>query len=182
MPKVTIVTTGGDTFVDRVIQGASNAKADNVTHVAMVLGGYTWEALGIKEPDDPYPGFWSHSWDKYINNPTAKFIAVEVPDLTAVLRKAEELKGTHYGVDDCAQGGLYEQTGFETPDTALTVNCSESITRCLRTVIDILPKIKWAGNIVPERFYRYLIDVLAAEDITEQVRLGGEIPGLNFKL
>jgi len=182
MPKVTIIAVGGNTLIDKVIQKASHAEDDNVTHIAMALGGYTWEASGIKEPEDPYPGFWPHAWDKYINNPDAKFIAVEVPDLTAILREAENLKGTLYGIGDCAQGGAYEQTGIETPDTALTVNCSESITRCLRTIIDVLPGIKWAGNVVPERFYRYLIDKLGAEDITEQVNAGGEIPGLDFRL
>ena len=105
-----------------------------------------------------------------------------MPDLTAILREAENLKGTLYGFDDCGQGGLYEQTGIEIPDTALTVDCSESITRCMRTVIDVLPKIKWAGNVVPERFYRYIMDDMGGEDITESVRAGGEIPGLNFKL
>lgn len=182
MPRVTVIVVGGDSFVDRVIKKASHAEADNVTHVALALGGYTWEASGIKEPDDPYPGFWPHAWDKYINHQDAKFIAIEVPDLTAILRKAEELKGTHYGFDDCAQGGLYERTGFEIPDTALTVNCSESVTRCLRTVIDVLPEIKGAGNVVPERFYRYVMDVMGGEDITELVRDGGEIPGMDFRL
>jgi hypothetical protein len=182
MAKVTIIAVGGNTPIDKAIRKVSHAEDDNVTHIAMALGRHTWEASGIKEPDDPYPGFWPHRPDKYVGNPDAKFIAVEVPDLTAIVRKAEELERTPYGLDDCAQGGAYEQTGIETPDTALTMDCSEAITRCLRTVIDVLPGIKWAGNIVPERLYRYLIDELGAEDITEQVNAGGEIPGLDFKM
>lgn len=182
MPKVTFITVGGNTIVDRAIQSASDGETDNVTHIAMGLGGHTWEALGIKEEGDQYPGFWAHHPEKYVGNPDAKFIAIEVPDLTAILRKAEELKGTPYGLDDCVQGGVYEKTGLETPDTSLTMDCSEAGTRCLRTVVNVLPDIKWAGNVVPERFYRYLINDLGGEDITEWVCAGGEIPGMNFRL
>lgn len=180
MPKITLIVAGGYEFIDGQIQAFSHGLKDNVSHIAALFAGYTWEAQGVIVGKEPYPGFWAQSKDRFLKQDSiAKFIAIEVPDLRPIYNECLALKKTPYGYGDCIRGGVYELTGKQIPDSDFTVDCSEAWTRILRTVITFLPDIE-AGCITPEKFYRYLMDDLNGEDITAQVLSGGEIPGLDY--
>lgn len=182
MPQITIAAAGGYETIDGVIETFSHGLRDNISHIAMILAGNTWEAQGVIVGNEPYPGFWPQRWDRLVNKECVKLIAVDVPDLAPILKKAQELKGTPYGYGDCFRGGIYELTGKQIPDSEFTVDCSESITRCMRTVIPILPEITETGCITPEKMYKYLREVCNGIDITRFVEEGGTIPGLDFSI
>ena len=130
MSKVTVIFVGGTSFVDKVIDGVSHGVH---SHVAVKALGGVLEALGVKDEEDKYPGVWAHSADKYDNDPNAKFVEVDVPDVEAADKWAEGIISTPYAYVGCIDGGLHDMLGTNLPcDGQLTMNCSETVTRYLR--------------------------------------------------
>lgn len=166
--RLVYIFVGGDTEIDHIIQDWSNAKDINITHVAMLLLNSTLESSGIKDEHDPYAGVWLHSPKKYIGNPDAKFIAIDVDSLEPFEEEARNLLGTLYGYGDCARGGIYDRYGIELPDNAKFMDCSETATRITRAEINILPDIE-AGCVTPARLYRTLINDFGGIDITKEI-------------
>lgn len=181
MAKYTLVFVGGYTKIDGVIETASNALQENISHVASVFNGNTLEAQGVILGDEKYPGFWRQRPDRLVGVPCVRFVAVEVPDLTPILSEVQELIGTPYGYTDCIRGGVYDLFGVQIPDNALTMDCSEAQTRLLRTVVDVLPG-REPGTITPIDLYRYVMEELHGEDITGLVKTSDSIPGYDFGL
>lgn len=154
MGKVTLIFVSGDSEVDKLITGVTGG---NKTHVAGLLFDGVYESTGMKEEFDPYPGVWLHNPDKYVNNPDAEFIDLEVPDLDALKEEARRLLGTPYGYTDCARTGIYEMLGIVITDNAYAMDCSETWTRLLKASgLDILPEIP-AGCVSPEKMYRTIL-------------------------
>ncbi|VBB05091.1 Hypothetical protein LUCI_0297 [Lucifera butyrica] len=128
MANLTLIFVGGDSEVDKIIQGATHGP---YSHVAGIILNSTLESLGMKDRSDPYPGVWLHDPDKYRDSPDAEFIEVEIPDLMAAESEARKLIGSPYGYVDCVRGGLYDLTGVKLPGNLLAMNCSETWTRIL---------------------------------------------------
>lgn len=147
---------GGYDWIDGVINTFSGSLEENITHMFSILpdkkGNYkTYEAEGIKEGADPYPGYFPHALEKWANNKNAIFIKVEVSDkdYQRGIRYAHQLVGHFYGYDACVKGGLWKTLQIKLPDTDITVDCSEADTRIARKMnIDILPDLE-AGSVVP---------------------------------
>lgn len=154
MSKVTVIFVYGDGFIDKIIDGVTDGI---YSHTAIKILGGVVEALGVKDPGDDYPGIWLHPADKYDNNPNAKFIDVEIPDLSGAEETARKLIGKLYGYTDCIVGGLHDITGLNIPgDGDITDNCSETVPRILRGGgLNILPGI-YADDITPNHLYRVL--------------------------
>jgi len=150
MAKVTLIFIGGDSKVDKLITGVTGGTK---SHVAGLLFDGTYESLGMKDESDLYPGVWLHNPNKYIGNPDAEFVEIEVPDIKALEAEARNLLGTPYGYTDCVRTGVYELFGTIIPDNAYTMDCSETWTRLLRAgKLDILPEVP-AGCISPVKLY-----------------------------
>lgn len=154
MAKLTLMFYKGaggsvvDTVIDAVEQGL-------YSHVAVLILGGTLEALGIKDPQDTYPGTWLHSADKYTNDPRAVFVDVDIPDMTGAEAVAQSLIGSPYGYVSAIEGGICDLTGFcmESIGT-FTNDCSEVGTRILRGGgLKLLPGIP-PGDITPWKLYQ----------------------------
>jgi hypothetical protein len=154
MDKLTLIFVGGDSRVDKLIEDVSGG---DVSHVACLLFDSVYEATGMKEESDLYPGTWLHNPTKYDSNPDARFIEIEIPDMAALKGEARNLLGTPYAYGGCIKTGIYDLSGIELPDCALTTHCSETITRLLRSGgVNILPDIE-PGCIDPSRLYKAVI-------------------------
>jgi len=169
MAKVVLVFVGGDSFIDEEIEKVSKSGDVNISHVAALLWG-TYESTGIKEDDDPYPGVWIHRPNKFFDNPYARFIEIEVPDMNGFEAEARRLLGTRYGLPDCASTAVFDLTGIQLPDSDKLVHCSETITRLCRCgKMDVLPNIK-AGCIDPFRIFMTVISDFDGQDVTYRYR------------
>jgi hypothetical protein len=128
--KAIVVFVGGNTFVDKTIEFFSHGKH---SHVAVFTNGYTYEAKGEKEENDPYPGVWKREGNKYADDPYAKFVEVELPNKEAADKWADSVLGTLYAYAGCGDGLLHDVLNANLPcDGQLTMNCSEFTTRYLR--------------------------------------------------
>lgn len=164
MAKITLIFVGGDSKVDKVITGVTGGTK---SHVAGLLFDGVYESTGLKEEHDPYPGVWLHSPRKYINNPDAELIEVEVPNIEGLKDEARKLLGTPYGYTDCVRGGVFDLLGIEVPDNDWTMNCSETWTRLLRAGgLNVLLGVP-AGDVTPARLRNA---VLGKEDIVGKVK------------
>jgi hypothetical protein len=169
MAKVTVIFVGGNELVDKVIEGVTHGTC---SHVAIQILGGVLESQGVPDKGDRYPGVHLHALDKYDNNQYAKFVEVEVPNLSAAERTAKRLLGKFYSYIGCIEGGVYDLFGiqlhpwiakyinllivkfFRLPvnlDTGeWTMNCSETVTRILRAGgLSVLPGVD-ADCITPE--------------------------------
>lgn len=158
MSKVICGFVGGDTLIDKVIEGFSGAQAEDISHSFILLFGRPYESEGIKEPDAPYPGVWFSRRGKYDDNQHVKYVAVEVPDLQTMEDRAFELLGTLYGYTDCIATGIKLLTGEDMLiDGDKTAMCSETITRLLRAGgLDIRPDLA-ADQVSPIALYNELL-------------------------
>lgn len=172
MPKLIHVFVGGDSFVDKAIQHFSHAEAENITHVAVLIAGSTFESLGIKDEDDPYPGAWFHRQEKYFNHPAAKFVAVDIPDLPGAINRARQLQGTPYGYPDCISILIAEvlKSAPEIPDSLLTSMCAGTATETDRGGGLNIEGDKASGRITPVELYWELINNHGGVDITDRFR------------
>jgi|GEM_PF-1528328 len=170
MPKVIVIFVGGYSKIDNLIEGVSGGVEDNISHAAMLLLGSTLESTGEKEEHDLYPGVWPHSPTKYIGNPNAKFIEVEVPDLAAGEEKARQLIGTLYGYSSCVKTGVYEIFGVKIPNIIPVMDCSQMDVEVLRVMgLNILPDIP-ACCIAPAPLYKSIMEDWGGKDVTDQYR------------
>jgi len=171
--KLIHIFVGGESFADKTIKKYSHAGNDDIVHVAGIIFGRTLEALATKDEGDLYPGTWLHRKDKYFNNPNARFIMVDVPDLAAGMDVASGLLGTPYGYSDCLKTAIFEETGTQLPDSDATTMCAEDWVRIDRGAgLPVLPDIE-PGNISPVRFYRALINDHGGIDVTHLFRNKG---------
>lgn len=167
MSKLVLVFVGGDSKVDQLIE---NISQGDVSHVACLLFDSIFESTGMKEESDPYPGVWLHRPDKYIDNPDAKFIEVDVPDIEGLKAEARRLLGTPYAYGGCLKTGLYDVLDIQLPDNDWTMHCSETIARLLRGgQVLVLPSLK-PGVIDPFRLKMEVLYRFHGQDITEQLR------------
>lgn len=166
MSKIVLIFVGGNSFIDKAIHEVS--KGD-VTHVAGLLFDGTYESTGLKEETDPYPGVWLHRPNKYIGNPDAKFIEIEVPDIDGLKAEARRLLGTPYGYTDCLRTGIFDILGMQIPDNDWSMMCSETWTRLLHGgKVNILPSIV-PGCIDPSRLYKAVMGDWNGQEITGQI-------------
>lgn len=144
MAKIICGFVGGDTLIDKVIEGFSGAQTEDISHAFIMLFGRPYESEGIKEPDTPYPGVWFSRRDKYDGNEHVKYVAVDVPDVDALQDEAFRLLGTLYGYTDCISTGIKILTGEDALiDGDKTAMCSETITRLLRAGgVEVLPGLQ----------------------------------------
>ncbi len=147
---------GGDSVIDKAIQSISGGDYADVTHTFIYLFGSVLEAEGIKHETDTYPGVWLHSPTYYDNNPHAKFIEVEVPNIDGAEEEARKLIGTPYSYHGCLEAAA-KMAGLSLPtDGEFTVMCSETVTRILRAGgVDVLGDIS-ADTITPIQLYETL--------------------------
>ena len=164
MPKVICGFVGGDTLIDKVIEGVSGAQQEDISHSFIMLFGRPYESEGIKEPDAPYPGVWFSRRGKYNGNAHVKYVAVEVPDLQTLEDRSFELLGTLYGYTDCISTGIKLLTGTDVlVDGSKTMMCSETITRLLRAGgLDIRPDLA-ADQVSPIALYNELMYSFSGE-------------------
>jgi hypothetical protein len=155
MDKVTVIFCKGDNgIIDTVIDTVEQGE---FSHSAIKILGGTFEALGVMDKGDLYPGAWLHPLDKYDNNPNVVQIDVEIPDLTYAELKATELKGTLYGYISCVTGGLHDLLGIHLRgDGEFSNDCSELVTRVLKAGgLDLFP-VDYPDNITPQDLYNKL--------------------------
>lgn len=170
MAKVVLIFVGGNSEIDKFIEHFSNGEDVNISHSAMLLLNSALESTGMKEENDPYPGVWLHDPAKYVDNPYARFIEVEVPNLVAGEAEGRKLIGTPYGPGDCFRAGVYEMLGWKIPDNALTVDCSEMVTRVVRSMeVPVLPELE-PGQIAPARLFRSIMQDWNGQDVTYRYR------------
>jgi hypothetical protein len=150
--NVTVIFVRGDSLVDKVIDTVSQGI---YSHVAIKILGGTLEALGIKDPEDKYPGVWLHDADKYTNDPNAVLVDVDLPNITGAENTARALIGKPYGYDSCVSGGIYDLTGAEVP-SIIGDDCSQSGVLILREGgLDVMGDTP-ASCITPMDLYRIL--------------------------
>jgi hypothetical protein len=155
MSKVRLIFVGGDSKVDKLI---TEVTGGTKSHVAGLLFDGVYESTGLKEPSDIYPGVWLHDPNKYLNNPDAESIEIEVPDIDALKEEARRLLGTPYGYLDCIRGGVFDLLGIKVPDNDWAMDCSETWTRLLRAGgLDILSEIP-AGDLTPVKMLNAIVD------------------------
>ena len=165
MAKMLVGFVGGDTRLDKFIEDFSHGTDVDISHAFLMLFGSTYESTGAKEEEDPYPGVWLHSPDKFRSDPHARFVVVDVPDRRAGEDKARALLGTLYGYTDCVETGLQELFSISIPDNALTMHCSETVTRILRAAgLAVLPDLE-AGSVSPAHLYRELMEAHNGREI-----------------
>ena len=165
MAKMLVGFVGGDTRLDKFIEDFSHGTDVDISHAFLMLFGSTYESTGAKEEEDPYPGVWLHSTDKFRSDPHARFVVVDVPDRRAGEDKARALLGTLYGYTDCVETGLQELFSISIPDNALTMHCSETVTRILRAAgLAVLPDLE-AGSVSPAHLYRELMEAHNGREI-----------------
>ena len=149
--KVFFVRAAPYSFVDEAISVFSKGK---YIHTAIEILGGTLESLGEVVQDesgnDIPPGVRLSPLGKYDNRKDVLPKIVEVPDLAGAEAVARKLIGTPYGYIDCAEGGMFDQTGIALPDDGwLTADCSKTVALVLRGGgVDILPGIP-AGDLTP---------------------------------
>lgn len=160
MSEIKLGFVGGDTEVDKIIKFASGAEEENITHAFVELFDSIYESEGIKQPYNPYPGVWISEPDKYDNNPYVKYVIIDVPDISALKKKARELLGTMYGYTDCISTGIKLLTGADVLiNGEHTAMCSETVTRLLRAGgINILSALK-PDQISPVALYRAVKEI-----------------------
>lgn len=158
--KLTIGFVGGDTWLDKAIEGISGGQYADISHsfIKGILDSIL-EAEGVKQYNDPYPGVWLHPLNKYEGNTHVKYVDVDVPDIEAAKSKARDLIGTVYGYTDCiatAAALVNKNLADALSDGEKTAMCSETVTRILRAGgLDILPGIE-ADQISPVKLYEAL--------------------------
>lgn len=157
MTQVRVGFAGGDTIIDKAIQKISGGDYADITHAFIYLFDSICEAEGIKEYDDKYPGVWLHPLDKYAGDTHVRLIDLEVPDVEAAKAEARKLLGTPYSYHGCLEVAA-KLTGIDLPtDGALTVMCSETVTRILRAGgLSICPE-EQADNVTPVMLYEDII-------------------------
>lgn len=156
MDKLTLIFVGGDSFIDKAIEEVS--KGD-VSHTACILFDSVYESTGLKEAEDKYPAVWLHDPDKYTDNPYAKFIQLEIPDMAALKAEARKLLGSPYGYVDCIRAGIFDLLNMQIPDSDFAMDCSETVARLIRAGgINILPDVQ-AGCIDPARLYKEVLAI-----------------------
>ena len=153
MDKLTVIFVSGDSEVDKIIDEVSHGP---ISHVAIKILGSVLEAEGIKDPTDKFPGVWLHPLDKYDNDPHAIFIDIDIPYLIDAEGEARRLLATPYGYIDCIRGGIHDLTGIDIRGNTITANCSETVTRILRSgCFSILPDVP-PDDVTPNDIYRVL--------------------------
>ena len=158
MAKVRVGFVGGDTVIDKVIEGASGSQYADISHTFIYLLNSIVEAEGVKQYADPYPGVWLHPPAKYDGDSHAKFIDVDVPDVPAAESKARELIGTLYGYVDClATVSKFLADCNLIPGSDRTMHCSETVTRILRAGgVSVCPELQ-ADEVSPVLLYEDLL-------------------------
>ena len=166
MTAVRVGFVGGDSWLDRAIEGISGSQYADISHAYIHLLGSIVEAEGVKQYSDPYPGVWLHPPDKYDGDPHAKCVIVDLPDIEAAQAKARELIGTLYGYTDCIVTATKFLTGHNIfAGGENTMHCSETVTRILRAGgLQVCPGLQ-ADEVSPVLLYedlmRYRSGVLA---------------------
>jgi hypothetical protein len=156
MSNLTVIFCHGRAWYSKIIEQVENGP---YSHVAGLILNSTLESEGVKEYSDPYPGVWLHPPDKYKDGQDATFVIVDVPNLAAAEDEARKLIGSVYGYVDCVNGGIEELFGKQLPcDGTLTMNCSETWARILRTgELNVLPDLE-PDSITPQMLYEALIN------------------------
>lgn len=172
---VTVVFTGGDSFVDEAIESITQGS---YSHVAIQILGGTLESLGKPDKGDKYPGVHLHDLYKYDGQPEVLTIDIDLPYQDKAEDKARSLRGKFYSYIGCIEGGTYDLFGiklhgaivklvnlaivrvFSIPcnlDTGeWTMNCSETVTRILREGgLNVCPGVD-ADCVTPMDLYRWL--------------------------
>ena len=158
MTTVKVGFVGGDTLLDKAIEGFSGSQYADISHTYIYLFDSILEAEGVKQYSDPYPGVWLHPADKYDGNPHAKTVEIDLPDLAAAQSKARELIGTLYGYSDCIVTATKFLTGYNIfSGGELTMHCSETVTRILRAGgLPVCPGLQ-ADEVSPVLLYEDLL-------------------------
>lgn len=158
MTTVKVGFVGGDTLLDKAIEGFSGSQYADISHTYIYLFDSILEAEGVKQYSDPYPGVWLHPADKYSGDEHAKTVEVDLPDLAAAQSKARELIGTLYGYSDCIVTATKFLTGYNIfSGGELTMHCSETVTRILRAGgLNVCPDLQ-ADEVSPVLLYEDLL-------------------------
>lgn len=176
---ITVGGVGGDGLLNKGIELFSAADYMSFSHIFIMLGGGTLEALGEREAGDTYAGVWVHNKNKYKGNPYARFFEVEVPDYESAYAKAGSLVGKPYGYFDCIRTLYFNTFGTQCDimdETAM--DCSETATRIMRAGgLDILPGII-PGCVDPTRFIKAIREDCNGKDVTGAIGDGAEIEGI----
>lgn len=171
MDYIDVGFSGGDTLVDKIIQGVSGAFEENVTHAFVMLFDRPFEALGIMVGDELYPQARFRWRDKYDGNDTVKFIRIEVPDIQALIDEAFKLDGTPYGYSDCISTGLKILLHADVlEDGTKSVMCAELVVRLLRAGgVGICSDLE-PDQVAPVVLYRELIHNFNGIDVTDDYK------------
>ncbi|WP_196607409.1 hypothetical protein [Pectinatus frisingensis] len=169
MDKLVVGFVGGDTDLDKAIQYFSDAEKYNITHAFTMILDSTAESKGVKEIDDPYPGFWLHSPMKFVNDKTARFIEIDVPYIGFAEDMARKLIGSAYGYSSCLAFVLRKVFHINFPDNIHSCDCSEAQTMILRaTGLRVYPHIQ-ANEVSPLMAFRWVMKH-GGVDVTSRYR------------
>jgi hypothetical protein len=146
---VNIIFNGGHNIVGNGVEFFTHSQW---AHVSFVTDNALYEAVEPKfhKIDN------IHIYDEIDH----EILKIEVPNIEAALKKAEDLIGTPYGLwTDCIATILDDIGVNSETNGEITVHCSESVTRILRAGgLDILGT-KPADKISPEDLYQELIKI-----------------------
>ena len=169
MDKLVVGYVGGDTNLDKVIQNFSGAVKYNITHAFTMILNSTAESKGVKEVDDPYPGFWLHSPDKFVLDKTSRFIEIEIPSLILAETEARKLIGSAYGYSSCLSFVLRKFFHINFPDNRHSCDCSEAQTLILRASgLSMYPRIQ-ANEVSPLMAFKWVMNH-GGKDVTDRFR------------
>jgi hypothetical protein len=174
MSSIIVGFVGGDTNLDRAIEFFSDAEYYDISHTFGLLFNSTLESTGCKEGNDPYAGVWLHNPNKYINNPHARFIEVEVPNMLALEKEARKMLGSFYSLGSCIAYFLKKIVNIDLPDFMRTCDCSELWTQLLRAGgRKVLQKYQ-SNQVSPLMLFKWTMQN-GGKDVTERYRTQKEV-------
>lgn len=169
MDKIVVGFVGGDTNLDKAIKYFSDSENYNITHAFTMILNSTCESRGIKEVSDPYAGVWLHNPNKFVNDKSARFIEIEIPNLKNAEQMARYLIGSAYGFSSCIAFFLKKVFGINFPDNKHSCNCSEAQALILRAGgLNVYPNMI-ANEISPLQMFQWVM-TNGGKDVTERYR------------
>ncbi len=135
---------------------AMEGIGDDVSHAAIVLPDSTgkpwvYEAVGT--------GFRRVEPSVYDGIKLMEYL-VDIPDITAAQKKAEDMLGTRYSKISCVEGFIHDTIGLEiSQGSTKATNCSESVVIIVREGEGVLCGDTPAACVTPEILQEYFDSV-----------------------
>jgi hypothetical protein len=111
----------------------------------------------LKRSQTRIHGVWLHSPDKFVNDPLARFIEINIPSLRKAEDCARKLIGSAYGYSSCLAFFLKKAIGIDFPDNNHSCDCSEAQSTILRESGLVMYPTVQVNEISPLMAFRWVM-------------------------